>query len=36
MTTITIKPIDYKGEKVIGLYFEKDIQLNTFTDQLLV
>ncbi len=29
MTTITIKPIDYKGEKVIGLYFEKDIQLNT-------
>jgi len=29
MTTVTIKPLDYKGEKVLGLYFDKDIKVNT-------
>ena len=29
MTTITIKPIVYKGTAVIGIYFETDIKLNT-------
>ena len=28
MTTVTIKPLDYKGVMVAGIYFEKDIKLN--------
>ena len=29
MNTVTIKPLEHKGTQVVGIYFEKDIQLNS-------
>ena len=36
MTTIILKPLDYKGGRIIGIYFDKNIKLNTILQKVIL